>query len=182
MAYTSQIDTIFSGISVSSSDLPHNALAVGPSYIVTAEASRIEWTNLTGGAPTLQSVYRFFSPLGATATNSLFDPRAAYDIVNNRYVVTMDNLGSNGAISNIDIAVSKDSNPNDGWYFASLNTSLTVNGQLTGSDTPVVSVDGTNIYVTVRCITLTPRADRAPASGSSATPPARVAASTTAAR
>src|SRR6266851_1081236 len=148
MAYTSQIDTIFSGISVSSSDVPHNALAVGPSYVVTAEASRIEWTNLTGGATTIQSVYSFFSSLGSTATNALFDPRAVYDPINQRYIVTIDNIGSNGAISNIDIAVSKDSNPNDGWYFASLNSSLTVNGQLTGADTPVVSVDGTNIYVT----------------------------------
>src|SRR6266851_791914 len=148
MAYTSQIDTIFSGISVSSSDVPHNALAVGPSYVVTAEASRIEWTNLTGGATTIQSVYSFFSSLGSTATNALFDPRAVYDPINQRYIVTIDNIGSNGAISNIDIAVSKDSNPNDGWYFASLNSSLTVNGQLTGADTQVVSVDGTNIYVT----------------------------------
>ncbi|WP_434721497.1 Ig-like domain-containing protein [Mesorhizobium sp. RIZ17] len=145
---TSQITTLFSGISDTSSDPPHNALAVGPSYIVMAEGSRIEWTNLSGGAANLQSVYQFFGSLGSTAANALFDPRAVYDSVNNRYVVTMDNIGSNGAISNIDIAVSKDSNPNDGWYFYSLNTSLTINGQLTAADQPILSLDGTNIYIT----------------------------------
>ncbi len=147
-AATSEVETQFSGISDKSGYPPHNALAVGPNYIVMVESSKIEWTNLSGGAPTLQSVYQFFKPLGTTATNALFDPRAVYDSVNNRYVITMDNLGSNGAISNIDIAVSKDSNPNDGWYFASLNTALTINGKPTSSDTPVVSVDGTNIYIT----------------------------------
>ncbi len=145
---TSEIETQFSGISDTSGYPPHNALAVGPNYIVTLESSRIEWTNLTGGAANIQSVYQFFKPLGTTATNALFDPRAVYDSVNGRYIVTMDNIGSNGAVSNIDIAVSKDSNPNDGWYFASLNTSLTLNGSLTSSDTPVVSVDGSNIYIT----------------------------------
>jgi hypothetical protein len=148
MSSSSQIDTEFSGISNTSSYPPHNGLAVGPNNIVMAEGSRIEWTNLAGGAPTLQSVYQFFQPLGATATNSLFDPRCFYDSASGRFIVMMDNIGSNGTISNIDIAVSKTSNPNDGWYFASLNTSLTINGQLTSSDRPTISVDATNIYIT----------------------------------
>ncbi|KAA3448792.1 hypothetical protein C7I87_20655 [Mesorhizobium sp. SARCC-RB16n] len=148
MTSSSQINTLLSGISDTSSDPPHNALAVGPNNIVTAEGSRIEWTDLSGGTANLQSVYQFFGSLGPTATNALFDPRAAYDSVNQRYVVTIDNIGSNGAISNIDIAVSRDSNPNDGWYFYSLNTSLSINGQLTAADQPTVSVDGANIYIT----------------------------------
>jgi hypothetical protein len=78
----------------------------------------------------------------------LFDPRCVYDSLNQRYIVTVENIGSGGTISNIDIAVSKDSNPNDGWYFSSLNTSITINGQLTASDRPSVAVDGTNIYIT----------------------------------
>jgi hypothetical protein len=143
-----QIKTQFSGPSVTSTYPPNNGLAVGPNYIVMMEGSRIEWTNLTGGSPTLQSVYNFFSPLGATAANSLNHPRAAYDSVNQRYIVIMDNSASGHTISNIDVAVSKDSNPNDGWYFASLNTSITINGQLTSADSPTLSVDGTNIYIT----------------------------------
>jgi glycine betaine/choline ABC-type transport system substrate-binding protein len=141
------IQTSFSGISNTSSNPPQNGLAVGPANVVTAEGSRIEWTNLADGAATLQSIYQFFSPLGSTATNSLSYTRCTYDSVNQRYIVTANNSASSGTISNIDIAVSKDSNPNDGWYFASLNTSLTINGQLTQSYQPVVAVDGTNIYI-----------------------------------
>jgi hypothetical protein len=143
-----QIETQFSGLSVTSTYPPNNGLAVGPNYIVMMEGSRIEWTNLAGGSPVPQSVYSFFSPLGATAASSLNHPRCVYDSINQRYIVIMDNSPSGHTISNIDIAVSKDSNPNDGWYLASLNTSITINGQLTAADSPMLSVDGTNIYIT----------------------------------
>ena len=143
----SQIETQFSGISVTTTYPPNNALAAGPDNAVMVEGSRIEWTNLTGGSPVLQSVYDFFSPLGAAAVNSLSHPYAMYDSINQRFIVIMDNSGSGHTISNVDVAVSKDSNPNDGWNFASLNTSLTINGQLTSADRPMASIDGTNIYI-----------------------------------
>ncbi|QDW42164.1 phosphoesterase [Bradyrhizobium sp. KBS0727] len=144
---SSEIDTLFSGPS-SSTYPPNNGLAVGSNYVVMMEASRIEWTNLAGASPTLQSVYNFYAPLGAAADTSLHHPRCVYDSVNQRYIAIMDNSASGRTISTIDIAVSKDSNPNDGWYFAALNTSLTINGQLTSADSPTLSVDGTNIYIT----------------------------------
>jgi Domain of unknown function (DUF4347) len=59
----SEIDTQFSGPSVTAVYPPHNALAVDPNYIVMVEGSQIEWTDLTGGSPTQQSVSSFFSPL-----------------------------------------------------------------------------------------------------------------------
>src|SRR6266404_3267906 len=145
MSYSSQITIVFSGPS-SSTNPPHNGLAVGPNNIVMVDGSRIEWTDLAGGSPTLQSTYNFFSPL--SPTGGLYDQRCVYDSVNQRYVVIMDYSASGATISDIDIAISKDANPNDGWYFASLNTSLTINGQLTASDRPMLSVDGTNIYLT----------------------------------
>src|SRR4030088_3304465 len=145
VSYSSQIETLFAGPSVTSTSPPHNGLAVGPNNIVMVEGSRIEWTNLTGGSPTLQSTYNFFSSL--SPTGGLYDQRCVYDPINQRYIVIME-YGASGGISAIDIAVSKDSNPNDGWYFASLNTSLTINGQLTSADSPTVSVDGSNIYIT----------------------------------
>src|ERR1700756_2396068 len=79
MTYTSQIETSFSGISDLTSNPPHNALAAGPGYIVTSEGARIAWTDLSGGSEVLQSIYQFFAPLGPTATNALFDPRAVFD-------------------------------------------------------------------------------------------------------
>jgi len=87
----------------------------------------------------------FFSSL--SPTGGLYDQRCVYDPINQRYIVIME-YGASGGVSAIDIAVSKDANPNDGWYFASLNTALTINNQLTASDRPMLSVDGTNIYIT----------------------------------
>ena len=143
MAYISKITTKFTGISPTV-DPPHNALAAGPNNLLMIEGSTIEWTDLSGGNATAQSVYQFFNPLGPTADNALFDQRAVYDSVNGRFVVTMDNLGPNN-VSNVDIAISKDSNPNDGWYFYSLNTDITINGQLTAADQPILAIDGSNI-------------------------------------
>ena len=54
-----------------------------------AEGSRIEWTNVAGGAPVLQSIYDFFAPLGASATGSLSHPRCIHDSINQRYIVVM---------------------------------------------------------------------------------------------
>ncbi|MGB3488400.1 MAG: phosphoesterase, partial [Xanthobacteraceae bacterium] len=146
MSYSSTIQTLFSGPSTTSTYPPHNGLAVGSNYVVMIEGSRIEWTNLTGGSPTLQSVYGFFSPL--SPTGGLYDQRVAYDSVNQRFVVIMQYLAPGGTATDIDIAVSKDSNPNDGWYFSQLNTTVTLGGQLSGSDRPMLATDGSNVYIT----------------------------------
>jgi hypothetical protein len=141
---TPQITTQVAGPQVTTTYPPHNGLAVGPNNIVMVEGSRIEWTSLTGGSPVVQSTYNFFAPLNPTG--GLYDQRIAYDSVNNRFIVSME-YGASGT-SSIDIAVSKDANPNDGWYFTALNTSLTINGQLTASDRPMLTVDGSNLYIT----------------------------------
>lgn len=146
VSYSSEIETLFSGPSVTSTYPPHNCLAVGPNHVVMVEGSRIEWTDLAGGSPTVQSTYNFFASL--SPTGGLYDQRCAYDNINGRYLAIMQYAASGSAISKIDVAVSKDSNPDHGWYFGSLNTSLSVNGQLTASDRPMLSVAGTNIYVT----------------------------------
>ena len=94
----------------------------------------------------MQSVYSFFSPL--SPTGGLYDQRIAYDSVNQRFVVIMQYLAPGATATDIDIAVSKDSNPNDGWTFSQLNTTVTINGQSTGSDRPMLAVDGSNVYIT----------------------------------
>ena len=87
-----------------------------------------------------------FSPLGPTLDNSVFDTRAAYDSSTGQYVVIANNLqpGTGHVATNIDIAVSKDSNLADGWWVGSIDTS---NGGTTQSDMPYLSVSGGNIYI-----------------------------------
>ena len=102
-------------------------------------------TNLTGGAATTGSQFQLFSPLGPTLDNSVFDTRAAYDSSTGRFVMIANNLQPGGTSTNIDIAVSKDSNLADGWWVGSIDTS---NGGTTQSDMPYLSVSGGNIYLT----------------------------------
>ena len=96
--------------------------------------------------PVTESLYTLFGSLPASQTNSLLDARVAYDSVNQRFVIMAENL-SGSTVSNIDMAVSKDSNPADGWNVGSANSELLIGGSATQSDLPSLSVDGTNIYV-----------------------------------
>ncbi|MCW2285377.1 hypothetical protein M2323_003316 [Rhodoblastus acidophilus] len=142
---TSTIDLVLSGLSDPNNYPPQNALAVSGAFIVTAESSKIRWTNLTGGAVVDTSLYNVFAALPAAQRNSLLDARVVFDSINQRFVVMAMNLGS--GVSNINIAVSKTANPNDGWWVGSANALLTINGVATYADMPYLSVDGANIYV-----------------------------------
>ncbi|TYL89684.1 hypothetical protein FXB40_34220, partial [Bradyrhizobium rifense] len=137
----------FSGLSDPTNTPPQNALAVGPSYIFTAETTHYEITDLSGNPIVANgSLYSLFAPLGATLDNNLLDARATYDSSTGHYVVIADNFqpGTGNFATNIDIAVSIDSNPNDGWYLASIDTS---NGATTQSDMPYLSVSNGKIYI-----------------------------------
>jgi hypothetical protein len=145
MTAPTTILTSFSGISDPGNYPPENALAVGPESIVTAESVPYEVTNLSGGAATTGSQFQLFSSLGPTLDNSVFDTRAAYDSSTGRFVLIANNLQPGGTATNIDIAISKDSNPADGWFVGSIDTS---NGGTTQSDMPCLSVSGGNICIT----------------------------------
>ena len=117
---------------------------MGPNNVVTAETTNYEITNLAGGAATTASLYTLFSSLGSTLDNTLLDARAAYDSSTGCYVLIAENFqpGGGNFKTNIDIAVSKDSNPADGWYVASVDSSQNGTAQ---SDMPYLSVSGGNI-------------------------------------
>jgi hypothetical protein len=100
VSYSSQIETVFSGPSVTGAYPPHNGLAVGPNYIVMVEGSRTEWTNLAGGSPTRQSAYDFFS--SQSPRGGVYDPRSIYDSVNQRLIVIVQSEASGSTISDID--------------------------------------------------------------------------------
>ena len=101
-------------------------------------------TDLSGGAATTNSQFQLFSSLGTTLDNSVFDTRAAYDSSTGRFVMIANNLQPGGTSTNIDIAVSRDSNPADGWYIGSIDTS---EGGTAQSDMPYLSVSNGNIYL-----------------------------------
>src|SRR3984957_5480911 len=142
---TSTVTTSFSGISDSNNYPPENALAVGPQFVLTAKSVPYEVTDLSGGAAITKSQFQLFNSLGPILDNSVFDTRAAYDSSTGRYVMIANNLQPGGTSTNIDIAVSRDSNPADGWYVGSIDTSQ---GGTVQSDMPYLSVSNGNLYIT----------------------------------
>jgi hypothetical protein len=90
MSYSSQIKTVFSGPS-SSTTPPHNGLAVGSKYVVMVEGSRIEWTDLTGGSQTVESTYSFFSSL--SPTGNLYHQRSIWDGRQQPYIIARRHSG-----------------------------------------------------------------------------------------
>src|SRR6266576_3139083 len=137
---------------------PDNASAAGPNNIITAVNGVIEWFDKSGGLQSNQSLNQFFgslSPLTNFADPNQappFDPRVVYDTASNRFVVAAteesDAGGSDTNTSNLLIAVSNDSNPNDGWTFAKINSDLVVNGADSWADFPQIATDGQAIYIT----------------------------------
>jgi hypothetical protein len=140
----------FSGISDPTNTPPQNGLAVGPNYIVMAETSHFLVTDLKGNVNTAAtgngSLYSLFAPLGSTLDNNLLDARVVYDASTGRFVLIAENFqpGGGNFATNIDIAVSKDSNPADGWSFASIASSVSGTTQ---SDMPYLSASGGTIYL-----------------------------------
>lgn len=124
--------------STNKTNVPDSSLAVGTSYVVTTDNSRIQWYDKTGKLINDQTLNSFFND----KTVQMADSHVIYDSVNNRFVVETD------ARTSVRIAVSKDANPSDGWYFSSINTNLNINGQSVWSDFPGIATDGKAIYLT----------------------------------
>ena len=130
---------------------PDSSLAAGIANLVTTETARIQWYDKNGALQSDQSLNAFFNLPNNVAVG---DSRVVYDAVNNRFVVETDEA-SNGS-SAIGVAVSKDSNPNDGWNFTSINTDLFANGLATWADFPGLATDGKAIYLTAQMRSVLP--------------------------
>jgi hypothetical protein len=119
---------------------PDPGIAVGVQSVVTIENFSIKWYSRDGTQQGNEDLFSLFSPVLPNGPEG--DPRVAYDSVNDRFVVT--ETGNGGTLP---IAVSKDGNPNDGWY---LGTAATGASSL---DYPSLSVDGTDIYIQANVFT-----------------------------
>uniref|UniRef100_UPI0025ED4454 FG-GAP repeat domain-containing protein n=1 Tax=Rhodoblastus sp. TaxID=1962975 RepID=UPI0025ED4454 len=133
------------GISDAGNYPPQNALAVGPSYVVTAESSELEWTNLSTGVTSAPLSFYSSALFGSTGVTSIYDARLAYDSSTGYYVLSAVVLNSDGSYG-LDFAVA--TNPNATWTVANLPVSPSVAGSPSSPDMPDISVGGGKIYVT----------------------------------
>ncbi|HHJ51889.1 MAG TPA: hypothetical protein ENJ89_01730, partial [Caldithrix abyssi] len=125
---------------------PDNSGAAGPSHFVLAVNVVIQWYTKDRVQQHSESLNSFFSP--NNPQSSLFDPRVIYDQYNQRFVIIMVEEDDGTEISYFHLAVSRTSNPNDGWYFQKINSEVNIGGTDCWSDFPGFAVSNDALYIT----------------------------------
>lgn len=134
--------------------------AVGPEHVMTAGQCVIEWrtTDYLGAEPQYRaSLKEFFAAIpgpnpnpgpGTSLGTSGFNPRVLYDQYEGRFlVIVLEQVGGAG-FSRILFAVSKTSDPNDGFWYHAIDSRQTISGVGTWVDYPGVAVDDKAVYIT----------------------------------
>ncbi|MEM9618154.1 MAG: calcium-binding protein, partial [Pseudomonadota bacterium] len=132
----------------------HNG-AVGPDHVVSVLNHAMQIYDKDGALLATQQLENLFGVLGGTSTLPV-DPNILFDVESQRFVfVSFEVLGTtNGPINTSDdqvflnVAVSKTSDPLDGWHVTSIDAKTIIGGQNTWSDYPGVAVDDGAIYIT----------------------------------
>jgi len=125
---------------------PDNTGAAGPAHFVLAVNVSIEWYTKAGTQEHSEDLTNFFS--STSPTYGLFDPKVLYDQYNKRFVVIALEEDDANQVSNIHLAVSQTSNPNDGWYFQKINSQLSISGTETWADFPGLGLSSEALYIT----------------------------------
>lgn len=121
-------------------DPPDCNIAAGTSDIITVINSRIDIYSKTGTQLYDQTFQTFFN---LPSNEFMFDPRVAWDQYSNRFIMTAGDENGGSSQAFLDIAVSKDSNPLDGWYF--YHFSLGANAATV--DQPHLGIDASTVYL-----------------------------------
>ena len=147
---TPAISTGFHGVGIGCGQAypPDMALAVGPTAVLQVVNSCVGVFSKNGTlAPGFPKSLRAFLGLGSKAFP--FDPRALYDWVNNRYIVSAVRFNEAKGVSILFVAVSKSSDPTGGWYVYHFNmVGQTILGYNELADFPTLGQDRRGIYVT----------------------------------
>ena len=139
--------------------------AAGPEHVMSAGNAVIEWRtrDFLGSAPQVRESLRdFFSPIpmpaplpgvGTSLGTYGFNPRILYDQYAGRFVVVMLEIwdmaaGKPSNQSRILLAISKTSDPNDGFWYHSINSKINISGSDSFVDFPGVAVDDKAVYIT----------------------------------
>ncbi|WP_316172195.1 VCBS repeat-containing protein [Bradyrhizobium sp. SZCCHNRI3037] len=117
---------------------PDCGIAAGVNYVCTTVNDHFDVYSKTGAHVIGESLQTLFNVPGS---DFVFDPQVTYDQNSGRFVVIADNR--TGSSSSIDIAISRDGNPLDGWYTFSTGVGLG-NSWL---DHPLLGLDGSTLYV-----------------------------------
>jgi hypothetical protein len=125
---------------------PDLNIAAGPNAIVAVVNNHIDIYNKTGVQTLSSQTFNDFFKL--PITNAVFDPQVTWDQYIGRFIVVEDDRGASspdqpGSTSVLHIAVSKTSDPTQGWFTFDYNVKIDNNWL----DRPILGVDSTTLYV-----------------------------------
>lgn len=129
----------------------HNG-TVGPNHVVSVFNHAIQTFDKAGSLLATQTLDSLF---GAVAGTLPVDPNLMYDAASGRYVyVSFEVAGIDASVNPgndqiiLNVAVSKTSDPAQGWHVAQIDAKTVIGGVNGWSDFPSIAVDGDNIYIT----------------------------------
>ena len=125
---------------------PDNAGAIsGNGYIVSAKNSQIGYYDIDGNASAEWSLADFFSPVYGT-DNFVYDPRVEYSNYHNKWIVVALG-GASESNTNVLVAFSQTSNPNDGFWMYSFTGAYCNSGNV-WFDYPKIAVSTDELFIT----------------------------------
>jgi hypothetical protein len=133
---------------------PDPIAAAGPLHVVNIGNCIIQWHRKSDGVTeNTQSLKSFFAPIGPPLNTTGFDPKVIYDQYENRFIVVVLERsdvcrGDPADDSYIWVAVSKDHDPNHGWWYLAIHSKVNVGGFDNWADYPGLAVCDKAIYIT----------------------------------
>lgn len=137
---------------------PDPNCAVGPTHVINATNIVIQWRTKDNpqDVPEFEQPLAYFFGLVDSPTEFAYttDPKVIYDQYAGRFVLALI-AGETIAESTWLLAVSKTSDPNDGWWLHSFQGNATVNGVTYYIDYPGLAVDDDAVYLTANMFNVT---------------------------
>lgn len=136
---------------------PDMALAAGPTFVLQVINGCVTVTDKSGSVQAgFPKSLSSFMGVGSGAILPPFDPRAIFDWVNRRYIVSTAHVNAAG-VPFIDVAVSQSVNPLGGWFVYRINLTagpspILSTGQI--ADFPTLGQDRRMIYAGFNAFTL----------------------------
>jgi FlgD Ig-like domain len=129
---------------------PDPNCAAGLAYVVNTGNDYIEWRPKANPVDTPQfrsGLQSFFASTPGILNVSPFDPKVIYDQVRDRFIMVCLQETNPPLASRILVAISKTSDPNAGWWFSSINSTITIGASARYADYPSVGVDDDAAYI-----------------------------------
>ena len=132
---------------------PDSNIAAGPNAIVAVVNNHIDIYNKTGVQTLSSQTFNQFFNL--PTDNVVFDPQVTWDQYIGRFIVVEDDRGASAgdqpsSTSVLHIAVSKTSDPTQGWFTFNYDVKIDNNWL----DRPILGVDSTTLYVSSNYFTI----------------------------